>query len=141
MGTEKTTGTNESKTETTGIEVGGINKMTKEGAEFFYGASITMGTSKTGTSKTEETKMPVIIGVEADAASWLTLRGSITQNVLIGSTKTTGSEADTIAPNTKVAAGAGFKFNKAVLDVVLNAGTSGALDANLGANAGLTYMF
>lgn len=140
MATEKddSSGT-EVKTDTTDLVIGAINSMKKDGADFFYGASYTMGTSKTGSTKTDTTRLPVIIGIEADAASWLTLRGSVTQNVLLGSTKTT--ETDSAPHNTKVAAGAGLKFTKAVLDMTLSAATTGNLNASLGANAGLTYMF
>lgn len=129
----------EIKTDDSTITVGGLNSMKKEGSDFFYGVSVVMDTHKVGTTKTEETTLPVLVGIEADAASWLTLRGSISQNVLFGTTKTT--ETDSVAHNTKVAAGAGFKFNKAVLDVTLQAAGTGNLDSNLGAKAGLTYLF
>lgn len=127
------------KTDKTDIKIGAINSMKKEGADFFYGISYEMGTTKVGTVKTDKSRLPVLIGIEADAASWLTLRGSVKQNVLVGSDKTT--ETDSAPHDTTVAAGAGFKFNKAVLDVTLTAAGTGNLSSNLGGNAGLTYLF
>ena len=127
------------KADKTDIKIGAINSMKKEGADFFYGISYEMGTTKVGTVKTDSSRLPVLIGIEADAASWLTLRGSVKQNVLVGSDKTT--ETDSAPHDTTVAAGAGFKFNKAVLDVTLTAAGTGSLTSNLGGNAGLTYLF
>jgi hypothetical protein len=127
------------KTDTTNLTIGAINSMKKEGADFFYGVAYTMGTTKVGTGKTDTSRLPVLIGIEADAASWLTLRGSVKQNVLLGSDKTT--ETDSAPHDTTVAAGAGLKFNKAVLDFTLTAGGTGNLNASIGGNAGLTYLF
>lgn len=125
-----------------------INEFKKEGADFFYGASYLMYDKKdkgvSSTTTTTANALPVIIGVEADAASWLVLRGSITQNVLIGSTsvKTTETVANSTNHNTKVAAGMGLKFNKSVLDMTLSAENSGTVASNaLGASAAYTYMF
>jgi hypothetical protein len=129
----------EVKTDSNKLTIGAINSMKKEGADFFYGASYEMGSSKTGSVKTDTTRLPVLIGIEADAASWLTLRGSVKQNVLIGSDKVT--ETDSAPHNTTVAAGAGLKFNKAALDFTLTAAGTGNLDQNIGGQAGLTYMF
>lgn len=126
------------KTDTTELTVGALNSMKKDGADFFYGVSYVNNAVKdTNTTST----LPVLVGIEADAASWLTLRGSITQNVLYSSDKDQGADADTVPHSTNVAAGAGLKFNQAVLDITLNAAGTGNLNSNLGANAGLTYMF
>ncbi|MEY4617509.1 MAG: hypothetical protein RJB66_2469 [Pseudomonadota bacterium] len=137
--------TNNGEASETNLSVGVINSAKKEGTEFFYGASYLMKTNKAtptgGTeTKTDGTYMPVIIGLEADAASWLTLRGSITQNVLLGGEKTT--QTNTISHDTTVAAGAGVKFNKASIDMTLSMGTSGSVKTDdIGANAALNYMF
>jgi hypothetical protein len=84
----------------------------------------------TNTSETKSTMLPVTIGFESDATSWLTLRGSISQNVLIGSTETetTGattngksvSDVDTTAVNL----GASLNFGKLMVDGVI--GTDGS---------------
>jgi hypothetical protein len=126
----------------TDMKVGFVNSMKKEGTEFFYGAGYQAlnENNKTTSVKTDTTQMPVIIGLEADAASWLTLRGSITQNVLLGGTKTT--QTNTISHDTTVSAGAGVKFNKASIDMTLSAATSGNVQTNdIGGKAALNYMF
>lgn len=139
-----------SEIKTTDITVGAINTVKSEGNEFFWGAGLESTTSKD--SKAPETKitslhLPVIIGMEANAASWLTLRGSITQNVLIQNDKTSNSTATTNeeAPgdnSTTFAAGAGLKLGKVSLDGSILAGTQ---DLNTGADllgtVGLTYAF
>ena len=137
----------DTKTSVTMLTLGVENKHKLDGGEMFYGVSYHMDTQKvdSGTEvKVESSYLPVIIGVEADAASWLVLRGSITQNVLLGSSKANGGDADTIPNNTTVAAGMGVKFNKFMLDAVLKAGSTGNLGsdaANFASNASLTYMF
>lgn len=132
--------------QTTGvIKVGFVNSTKKDGAEFFYGAAYQITNDKkdvnaAGAVKTDTTEMPVVIGVEADAASWLTLRGSVTQNVLLGGKKTT--EMNTIQHNTTVNAGAGIKFNKSSLDMVLSMSNDGTLKSNdIGGSAAFNYLF
>lgn len=132
------------------IHVGAISKIKKEGAEFFYGAGLTSTTSKEkiADSKTDELHLPLIIGLEADANSWLTVRGSVTQNLLlVDSSKTTTagtttSEKSPGANTTTLAAGAGLKFNKVVVDgSILAAGSQVLNSANLLGQVGLTYAF
>ncbi len=129
----------ETKTEDSKLVVGAVNTMKKEGADFFYEVAYSIKTSKTGAVKSTETRLPVLIGVEADAASWLTLRGSVKQNVLLGDNKV--DETESTRHDTTVAAGAGLKFNKATLDFTLSAANTGNLNSALGAQAGLTYLF
>lgn len=142
-----------------GWNVGAEKSVKMEGALFFYGAKYTMKTNKDkvpGTdSKLEESTMPVYAGIEADANSWLVLRGSVSQNFLLGTSQTTsatttGAAADknTIANNTTVNAGAGLKFGKLSIDGNLAAQTGGAAQntaavdgTNLLYNGSLTYMF
>ncbi len=125
----------------------GAEKMMKsEGATFFYGAKYTMDTEKNKVgagTKTETSKLPVYAGIEADAASWLVLRGSVKQNFILGQTDN-GTNKDTIANDTTVAAGAGLKFGKLTVDGTLEAANSAtaALNGNnLLANGSITYMF
>ncbi|MEK6772466.1 MAG: hypothetical protein AABY64_00880 [Bdellovibrionota bacterium] len=131
------------------MQVGVVNSHKKDGADFFYGVSYNTDTrkEKQGNTKSEETTFPVIIGVEAEATSWMVLRGSVTQNVLLGSTKAAGAtDANTIADNTTVAAGAGLKFGKFMLDGTFTNAASGTAtglgtDANFVTNVGMTYNF
>jgi hypothetical protein len=126
--------------------LGVVNTVKSDGGEFFYGAALQMTTLKNTGAKEEDLALPVVIGIEADAASWLVLRGSVTQTVLLNSVKTTpvsGTSTDaTGGNNTRVAAGTGIKFNKFMLDTTLAAETNGFINgANLLANAGLVYNF
>jgi len=141
-----------------------VDSVKKDAVDFFYGASYKMNTykQKQGTStKAEFSMLPVIVGIEADSANWLTFRASITQNVLLGTNKNdtgatitngsgsstaTSGESDSIADNTTVAAGIGMKWNKFVVDgVITNAGNNGGqfgLDsAGFLSKLSMTYMF
>lgn len=135
--------------------VGAERAVKAEGSHFFYGVKYTSLTNKdkvTGTdSKLETSKLPVYAGIEADAASWLVLRASVQQNFILGTTQTssvtvtgTAAEKDSIANDTTVAAGAGLKFGKLMIDGTLSAANSNtaALNGNsLLAAGSLTYMF
>ena len=130
------------------------NSHKTDAADFFYGVNFDMTTLKnknvaTGTAKTEITSLPVFAGIEAEATSWMVLRASVTQNFILGTKKdeigSTG-DSDTISNNTVVAAGAGLKFNKLLVDGTLakasGASATGALNSNdLLANAAVTYTF
>ena len=95
--------------------------------------------------------LPLTVGMEVDAATWLTLRGSVTQTTLINSSKVenaTSTTAET-APgvsNTIAAIGAGLKFNKLTLDGSLQGLTGSAATQDLNGNkllttVGVTYLF
>lgn len=126
--------------------LGAEKSMKSEGADFFYGIKYTMDTEKNKVgagTKTETSKLPVYAGIEADAASWLVLRGSVKQNFILGTTDN-GTNKDSIANDTTVAAGAGLKFGKLTVDGTLEAASSNtaALNGNnLLANGSVTYMF
>jgi hypothetical protein len=144
-------------------KVGIVDSHKKDGTDFFYGIEYQMATLKedattpvtlgSHTSKVEKDTLPLFIGIEAEAASWLVLRGSISQNLgLLGlaQTKTStdnSTDATTAgADNTTVAAGAGIKFNKFTMDGVIAASSNAkgnlATDGNnFLTNVSLTYMF
>ncbi len=133
--------------EGTDILIGMVNSMKRGGADFFYGLSYhsVARTNKTSGTKLEETtQMPVLIGLEAEVVSWLVARASVTQNILLGSTKAEGGEADSIADNTAVGAGFGLKFGKLAVDGVVNARTTGVLapgESQFLTQASMTYAF
>lgn len=77
---------------------------------------------KTTDDEEKSKALPVVVGMEYDAASWLTLRGSISQNVIIGSTETNGDKTTT-ANSTNVNTGASLKFGDLTVDGLI--GTSG----------------
>ena len=146
-------GTDTSDVDGSQMAVGVVETMKKDGTDFFYGVSYHMDSykQKVGTeTKSEATYMPVVIGIEADANSWMVLRASVTQNVVLGGIKdemglVTGAvlnETNTWNNSTTVAAGTGMKFNKFTFDGTLGAANGGVVNTtNLLANASLTYMF
>jgi hypothetical protein len=149
-GKEEVSGVETHKREITSYNVGVTNSHKTDGADFFYGVKVTstVDKDKTPDNKTETTALPVFAGIEADATSWMVLRASVQQNFILGSKKVTtagaGGDADTITNNTTVAAGAGLKFGKLLLDGTLEAAnsTTAAVNGNAFlANAALTYMF
>lgn len=148
-------GTEVSDVDVTQIEIGAESKVKSDTAHFYYGAKITNGTAKNGVSgaaveKIETMYLPVYFGLEADAASWLVLRASLTQNVLLNTRKVTTAatdEADNV-DSTVAALGAGLKFGKLMLDGVMSTGTNGNLSFNDGTGTNqfmtqtsLTYVF
>jgi hypothetical protein len=142
----------------TDIVVGLTNSWKKDGDIAFYGISYKMSSVKlaeTGAlsvagfsdgAKIEIAELPVIIGAEVASTPWMTLRGSISQNVLTGSKKVTlppaTAKANTVSHNTVTAAGAGFKWGHNNIDAVMTMGTSAGLDAtSFGTSASYTYIF
>jgi hypothetical protein len=139
-------------------------------AKVFTDAKIVIGTTENTFNTTSQVAsnpklksqaMPVTIGMEAEATSWLTLRGSVTQNVILGSqeedsnliTVAAGTaKKKTIANSTNVSAGATLNFGKLKVDGVIGttgAARNGAAAAeegvlatdNLLTRVGVTYMF
>jgi hypothetical protein len=151
--TNTAAGLNDVKVEASQFDLGVIDHNKIDGGQWFYGVSLQNYTSKTALTaaevKTTAMYMPFLAGFEYDAASWLTVRASATQNVLLGSRKvddgaisTMNDEANTIRNNTKVAAGLGLKFGKWVADGSWAASTTGNINTtNFMTNLGMTYMF
>lgn len=140
-------GTERLNLEVTGIRLGINETMKVEAGEFFYGAAIAQDVQNDKLAngiRTEVLTLPFIAGLELDATSWMALRASITQNVLIGSVR--ASDTSTIPNNTKVAIGTGMKFNKWTVDAAFEglAGTTASSKVNantLFAKTALTYNF
>ncbi|MGZ3787657.1 MAG: hypothetical protein ACXVLQ_04000 [Bacteriovorax sp.] len=93
-------------------------------ARLFTDASLVLGTSEVAAGKTKTNKLPLTLGFEADATSWLVLRGSVAQNVILGETKNPAGKKTTKANSTTVAAGATLNFGKLKVDGLV--GTSAA---------------
>ena len=137
------------------ITLGALSSHKKDGNEFFYGASLANETTKNkvgNEQKTTAMSLPIWMGMEVDAASWLTLRGSVKQTTFINSTKTENNTPATtvdLAPGantTEASVGAGLKWNKLTLDGSLTGLTGATAAQNLDGNAllgqvGVTYMF
>ena len=114
---ESKVGATTSSTKGSEITVGAGHTMDiNPTARVYTDAKIVLGTEKTAAGKTKENSLPVTIGVESDATSWLTLRGSVSQNVILNNTKSvTGKKAS--QPNTTtVNAGATLNFGKLKVD-------------------------
>lgn len=139
------------------LTLGVVNSHKKDGVDFFYGASAVISNTevdnKTTNTKTEidSTTVPLIVGVEADVSSWMTVRGSLTQPFsLLSSSKTkvgtAAASGKSVADGTVTALGAGFKWGKANIDAVVSTGTSGNFGFDGGAGdilgqASVTYNF
>lgn len=141
----------------------GINHIIKgEASSLFFGAAIAQELTKVNlTTASAERKitqlyLPVTAGVEADANSWLVLRGSITQNVILNNYKsaTNGTATTEGAPalnTTAAAVGAGLKLDKLSIDGTFQTLTSKipgtvatsktAEDNKFVSTVGMTYMF
>lgn len=87
------------------------------------------------TVERKNTRLPLTFGFEADATSWLTLRGSVSQNIILGSTEgdlataANNSKATTNANSTTVAAGGTLTFGKLMVDGSIGTTGSGATNA------------
>jgi hypothetical protein len=147
---ENAAGTELAKYSTMTVDLGVTTEVKKDGSGMFYGAKLHNMSDKNDTSDTKNTalQLPLWIGLEVDAASWLTLRGSVQQTLqLINNTKTetAGTTTSELSPggnDTTVTAGAGLKFNKITVDGTLQGSTNQQLNANnMLALLGLTYWY
>lgn len=162
---EKTSVTNPESNKRSGntAVVGVVNPNKFEGGEFFYGVNLVYTTFKhefidVGNNTAADTTykgttmaLPAIAGVEYDAASWLTVRGSISQNLPFSTSKIetqvgTANAVNSFSNNkgnTTVAAGAGMKFGKLSVDGVFQGSTTSHIgsDANFLTHASVTYNF
>lgn len=99
-----------------------------------------------GNTTNEDLALPVSIGLETKVKEWLTLRGSVQQEILInkeevgssaGNDNETNNEDDTV-----VAAGAGMVFGNLSFDATFEGSTNGQFDANnMFALIGMNYSF
>lgn len=147
-------GTTTTKKDTTIVVGAGRTHEINPTARVIYNAMLSMNTDEniTGAGKTKTNKLPVTVALETEATSWLTLRGSISQNVIINDVKNTAGKKKTTANTTDVAAGASLNFGKLTLDGTIGntpASRAGAASAeegvlttdNLMTRVGLTYKF
>lgn len=88
------------------------------------------GGAITACKEYKTSRVPVVIGLETEAASWLTLRGSVTQ-VVWGTNEVNGSES-TVRNSTAINAGATLKFGELSVDGVV--GTADAATTVAGEN-------
>ncbi|MDX9730808.1 MAG: hypothetical protein RBT63_03465 [Bdellovibrionales bacterium] len=134
------------KTETKDLGVSvGFNHRPVEG--LYYGAGIAYSNNDVADKGNNTLSIPFVVGLEKDILSWMTVRGSVSQGILFGSTKNEQVAAPndktvTNANDTMVAAGLGIKHNGFTIDGTLAAAANGQLNGNAFlANAALTYNF
>ncbi|MFN7453737.1 MAG: hypothetical protein ACK5RO_03660 [Pseudobdellovibrionaceae bacterium] len=146
-----------STTKTNELNIGLVNTLVKaDGVNFFYGVKYSTTESKPSTlsttsPKVNETTLPVWLGVEADATSWMVLRAVVQQTILINEEKTNTGASTTKddVDNTTMNAGAGFKVGKGMIDATFGTATSGDLSFSDGqgsndkflTNVSYTYNF
>jgi len=144
------------KTEQTTIVVGAakVHEVSSTARVIFDARYSNISAEDTvATVKTEKTTtaLPLTVAFETEANSWLTLRGSVSQNVLINKveTKTTASTTEASGSNTTtVNAGATLNFGKLKVDGAIGLGNAGGttntgslnLDTAL-ANVAVSYWF
>lgn len=135
------------KTRVTTIQLGYEMKTKSEGAQVFYGAKLFSDENKIDNVNISNQTLPIYFGVEAEAASWLTLRGFVSQAVLLNTSKRDagllGAKIDKSGMNnSKAALGASFLFGNLSVDGTLTAGGTGNLNTDtLLAQTSLNYKF
>jgi len=131
-----------------GAEVGILDRSIKtDKASIYFGPKIRYAEAKFGSQKVTRYDLPVFVGMEYTAFSWMVVRGSISQNVLLGKTKdetatAPANQADTIGNNTTVATGIGLNWNGLLIDATFAGSTTGQFNGNsILANLGVIYNF
>lgn len=84
-------------------------------SRLFTDVTLSMNTRET-TGKVKTNQLPVTLGMEVDATSWLVLRGSVSQNVILGEEKNASGQKKTLPNTTNVNAGATLNFGKLKVD-------------------------
>lgn len=139
---DATVGATSDTTEVTTMNVGFINTLVKnDDANFFYGVAYSSNSIK---DDEEKSTLPVWMGIEANATSWMVMRASLQQSVLINTTndKTASPNAKSNLDSIAFNAGAGLKLGKGMLDVnIASAGNFDYAAAGFLTNASYTYNF
>ncbi|AFY00125.1 hypothetical protein [Bdellovibrio bacteriovorus] len=121
-------------------KLGMVNTLSKsEEGNFFYGVEVASVKTK---DVSESLLLPVYMGVEHNAASWLVLRASVAQNVILNETKDDASGDKTDLDSTAMAAGVGIKFGKSLIDATFTQTDAGTINSdNLFSQVAYTYTF
>jgi hypothetical protein len=86
-------------------------------------------------SKVNQLNLPVTLGMEAEALSWLTVRGSVAQS--LWGQNTTAGVRTSINNSTQVAAGLGLKFGDIMIDGLVST-LAGAANTDIGSSGSVT---
>lgn len=135
-------------TDVYGVEVSLLDRSIKnDRASIYYGPQIRWTQIKIGNADVTAYDLPLYVGMEYNAFSWMVVRASVSQNILLGSTKNEtvpapGNKADTIGNNTTVATGIGINWNSLMIDATFAGSTTGQFNGNsILANLGIIYNF
>jgi hypothetical protein len=121
------------------VGAGRVHELTN-GARLVTDASYSLLTVKDNAGSVKTTRLPVTLGVEADATSWLVLRGSVAQS-LTGGRKAADGKVTSTDTNV-VAAGASLNFGKLKLDGTVTNENTGELRLDtLMSNVSMSYSF
>lgn len=145
------------------LTLGLTDQTLKEDSQYFWGLELVSTTvncrilaSAVCDKKYTSALLPVWFGIEAEATSRITLRGSIKQTVLINQSKdevgysvgtfpnSTSARSDFSAGtnSTVVALGLGFKFSRVMIDGLLSAANTQQINGtNLLTQVGFTHHF
>ena len=93
-------------------------------SRLFTDLTLSLNTNEVTAGKTKTNKLPATLGLEVDATSWLVVRGSVAQNIILGDVKNTAGKKKTTANSTGVNAGATLNFGKLKVDGMI--GNTGA---------------
>lgn len=121
------------------VGVGKTHEVAKT-ARLFTDATWTSGKSETkATTKTEtwQNDLKLTLGYEADATSWLVLRGAVSGK-LVGYTKDNAKKKKTTADQTDVSAGATLNFGQLKVDGMI--GTAAANESELHTDTLMTQV-
>jgi ribosomal protein L6P/L9E len=101
-----------------GVGAGWKREMTKS-TNLFSRLEIDMGKVSNSGSDTKTYNLPIVVGAEAQALSWLTIRGSIASSIIgqaYTSSATAGTTRTSLAGDTTVGAGLGLTFGDVQID-------------------------
>lgn len=127
-------------------EIGILDRSIKnDKAMIYFGPRLRWSELKIGSNKQNAYDLPLFLGMEYNAFSWLVARASVSQNVILGKSRdqiVAGTPYDTIGNNTTVSTGIGLNWNSLIIDATFAGSTTGQFNGNsILANLGLIYNF
>jgi hypothetical protein len=121
--------------------VGGIGRMVDLSSEarLMFDLAYRQQSDKSPAGKSGQLRVPINFAFEVDLKEWLTVRGSIKQN-LYGLAEDTASKSTTYSNTTSVMAGVTLSFNQLKVDGLLGMVGSGGATAQTGMLSGDTLL-
>jgi hypothetical protein len=125
----------------TGVSLG-ANHRPIEG--IYYGALFNWAEFDVAGKKRTAYNLPFVLGLEKEVTTWMIVRGSVKQNVLLSSIKDdiAAAKEKKNLNDTVVAFGTGFKQGNFLLDALFSASSSGKINgSDFLSQASVTYNF